>query len=157
MSITGIQAGSSSMMGMQKPPSPDELASQMVSAVEEGSIDAETLVANLTSRFGDDASAVLAEDGSIDVDELTTLLANNAPGSGGETQGMAPPPPPPPQGMVSSEELQLALTEEFGEEAVASIFEDDGTVNFDELISLFQSQDSSSSSSTTGILLNTTA
>ncbi|RTE66578.1 hypothetical protein EH243_05675 [Amphritea opalescens] len=153
MSIAGIQAGGSSMMGMQKPPSPDELASQMVSAVEEGSIDAETLVANLTSRFGEDAASVLAEDGSIDVDELTSLLSNFDPSKGSEAQGMAPPPPPPSQGMVSSEELQLKLTEEFGEEAVASIFEDDGTVNFDELISLFQSQESTS----TGFLLDTSA
>lgn len=153
MSITGIQAGGTSMMEMRKPPSPEDLAQQMVNAVEEGSVDAETLVANLTSRFGDDASSVLAEDGSIDVDELTSLLANNAPGNGGEAQGMAPPPPPPPQGMISSEELQLKLTEEFGEEAVASIFDEDGSVNFDELISLFQSQESS----TTGILLDTSA
>ncbi|MDO6562702.1 hypothetical protein Q4488_04830 [Amphritea sp. 1_MG-2023] len=157
MSIGSIQASGSSMMEMAKPISPEEMAQQMVNAVDEGSVDAETLVANLTSRFGDDASTVMAEDGSIDVDELTSLLVNNAPGNGGETQGMAPPPPPPPpsQGMMSSEELQLQLTEEFGEEAVASIFEEDGTVNFDELISLVQSQDGSGT--TTGILLNTSA
>ena len=157
MEMSGVQPmGPPPGMGGQKPPSASEMAQHMVEAVENGDIDAETLVENLESRFGEDASAVLAEDGSIDVDALTELLSNFDPanqrgqaGEGGQAGAM--PPPPPPGGMMSQEELQAKLTEDFGEDAAAAVFNEDGSLDFEALKELLQSQNSSE----TGTLLST--
>jgi hypothetical protein len=137
------------MMG--KPPSAEELTNSMLSAIEEGSLSAEELVENLESRFGVDASRILANDGTVDETVLTDLLSNVGPAN--QSAGAMPPPPPPQGGTVSSEELQAKLTEDFGEDAVSAVFNDDGTVNFDELMTLLSSQDRTE----TGLVINASA
>jgi hypothetical protein len=137
------------MMG--KPPSAEELTNSMLSAIEEGSLSAEELVENLESRFGVDASRILANDGTVDETVLTDLLSNVGPAN--QSAGAMPPPPPPQGGTVSSEELQAKLTEDFGEDAVSAVFNDDGTVNFYELMTLLSSQDRTE----TGLVINASA
>jgi len=150
MNVTGTQSmGPPPMMG--KPPSAEELTNSMLSAIEEGSLSAEELVENLESRFGVDASSILADDGTVDETALTDLLSNVGPAN--QSAGAMPPPPSPPSGSVSSEELQAQLAEEYGEDAISGIFNDDGTVNFDELVSLLSSQGSTE----TGLVINTSA
>ncbi|MFY0676312.1 MAG: hypothetical protein JXR18_03395 [Neptuniibacter sp.] len=154
MEMNGVQPmGPPPGMGGQKPPSAEEMAERMVEAVDSGDIDAETLVENLESRFGEEASAVLAEDGSIDVEALTELLSSFDPAnqSGQGEQAGAMPPPPPPGGMIDEEELQAKLAEDFGEEAAAAVFSEDGSLDFEALKELLQSQNSSE----TGTLLST--
>ncbi|MDO6515076.1 MULTISPECIES: hypothetical protein [unclassified Neptuniibacter] len=153
MNVTGTQPmGSPQQMG--KPPSADEMALNMVSAVEDGNISAEELVENLESRFGVDASSVLADDGTIDETALTELLSSFDPANQAAGAGAMPPPPPPPGGAVSSEELQAKLTEDYGEDAISAVFNDDGTVNFDELMTLLSSNQGSTE---TGLLINASA
>lgn len=150
MNVTGTQPmGPPPMMG--KPPSAEELTNSMLSAIEEGSLSVEELVENLESRFGVDASSILADDGTVDETALTDLLSNVGPAN--QSAGAMPPPPPPQGGTVSSEELQAKLTEDFGEDAVSAVFNDDGTVNFDELMTLLSSQDRTE----TGLVINASA
>ena len=150
MNVTGTQPmGPPPMMG--KPPLAEELTNSMLSAIEEGSWSAEELVENLESRFGVDASRILANDGTVDETVLTDLLSNVGPAN--QSAGAMPPPPPPQGGTVSSEELQAKLTEDFGEDAVSAVFNDDGTVNFYELMTLLSSQDRTE----TGLVINASA
>ncbi len=153
MSINGVQSvGQNQMQEMRKPPSPEELAGRMSQSIEDGDIDLDSLVENLTERFGEDASSIVADDGSLDMDALTNLLAENAPqGPGGQPQGGmgGMPPPPPPQGMASTEELETKLLEEYGEEATSAVFTEDG-IDFEALKSLL----TSSESQETGFLLD---
>jgi len=157
MSINGIQSTSmDSMQQMRKPPSAEEMAGRMAQSVEDGDIDLDTLVENLESRFGEDATTgLIAEDGTLDVTALTDLLAANAPeeGHGKPAGGMGPPPPPPPSedSMSSTEELEAKLVEEYGSEAASAIFTEDG-IDFEALTDLLTSGESEE----TGFLLNVT-
>lgn len=155
MSINSVQSiGQSQMHEMRKPPSPEEMAERMAQSVEDGDIDLDSLVANLTDRFGEEASGIVAEDGTLNVEALTELLAANAPegpGMGGQPPGGMGemPPPPPPQGMASPEELEAKLVEEYGEEAASAVFTEDG-IDFEALKSLL----TSSEAQETGFLLD---
>ena len=155
MNVSGVQSMAPPPMMMGQPPSAEDLAQKMADSVENGEIDAETLVADLESRFDVDASSIVNEDGSIDVDALTELLSSNEPSASMEAGiGMAPPPPPPPEeGMLSAEELSAKLTEDFGEEAAATVVGEDGEIDFEALKALLDSQASSES----GVLIETTA
>lgn len=153
MSINSVQSiGQSQMQEMRKPPSPEEMAERMAQSVEDGDIDLDSLVANLTDRFGEEASGIVAEDGTLNVEALTELLAANAPEGPG---GMGGQPPggmgemPPPQGMASPEELEAKLEEEYGEDAASAVFTEDG-IDFEALKSLLTSGEAQE----TGFLLD---
>ena len=224
MNINAASGLSSSQMMPPKPPEPSEIASNMASRVESGELSVDELVAELESRFGEDAGAIVKEDGSLDVDALTQILeekmASMGPpprppgGMGTEAQasdivgqiigdinsgelsiselteqlekmfgegasdiidadgsidqealtsliesGPTGAPPPPPQqslqGVTSSEQLLAQLQQEFGEASTDSVFNEDGSVNFDELIELIGGPfGQGSGSSRPGLLLN---
>jgi len=225
MNINSASGLSSGQMMPPKPPEPGEIASNIASRVESGELTVDELVAELESRFGEDAGAIVNDDGSLNVDELTQLFAENKPSgpppppppSGTQEQAdsgdiveqilsdiesgelstedlteqlqrmfgdsassvveddgsidedallsliesgptQSPPPPPPGsslQGVTSSEQLLSQLQQEFGEEATDSVFNEDGSVNFDELIDLVGGAfGQGSGSSHPGLLLN---
>lgn len=156
MSINSVQSiGQQQMHEMRKPPSPEKIAERMAQSVEDGDIDLDSLVANLTDRFGEEASGIVAEDGTLNVEALTELLAANAPEGPGGMGGQPPggmgeiPPPPPPQGMASPEELEAKLVQEYGEEAASAVFTKDG-IDFEALKSLLTSGEAQE----TGFLLD---
>jgi len=229
MNINSASGMSSSQMMPPKPPEPGEIANNIASRVESGEITVDELVAELENRFGEDAGAIVNDDGSLNVDDLTQLFEQNKPSGpppppggsfgaqgqaesssiveqilsniesgelstedltaqlermfgesassvveddgsideeallslieSGPTQG---PPPPPPgtssQSVTSTEQLLSQLQQEFGEEATDSIFNEDGSVNFDELIDLVGGAfGQGSGSSHPGLLLNVSA
>ncbi len=128
------------------PPTPEEEAQQLATAVAAGLLTATELQSQLEQRFGTDASSILADDGTLDVSVLTALLSRYAPTNTDSSRtGMLPPPPPPPQGMVDRVQLQSVLTDAYGEEAVAGIFNSDGSIDFEQLKNLLQTNAASSS------------
>ena len=70
------------------PPSADEVANQISDDLDSGRIDAEEIQARLVERFGDDAEGLINDDGSLDVEKLTSLMEEQ------RASGKAPPPPP---------------------------------------------------------------
>jgi len=130
-----------------------DIVEQILSDIESGELSTADLTEQLERMFGDSASSVLADDGSVDEDALLSLI------EAGPTQ--SPPPPPPGsslQGVTSAEQLLAQLQQEFGEEATDSVFNDDGSVDFDELIDLVGGAfGQGSGSSHPGLLLNVSA
>lgn len=119
--------GFSPMQGMQQVrqaqppmPSPDEMLNRGIERLEEnvssGNIDTEELAVKLEERFGEAASGIVGEDGSVDFEALKDLLVQDR-----------------------NEQLKEGLTEKFGEEAAANVFAEDGSINEDALKELLSS------------------
>jgi len=127
-----------------------DIVEQILSDIESGELSTADLTEQLERMFGDSASSVLADDGSVDEDALLSLI------EAGPTQ--SPPPGSSLQGVTSAEQLLAQLQQEFGEEATDSVFNDDGSVDFDELIDLVGGAfGQGSGSSHPGLLLNVSA
>jgi len=122
-----------------KPPPPEHMAARMADRVASGEIESGELQARLEERFGEEASAVFTEDGAVDVEALTSLIGSNrasasGTNNGGNHRGIGPL-----RQISTTEELQAKLTDRFGEESSSTVFNEDGSVNFDQLISLVNS------------------
>ena len=134
----------------------------MASAVSNGDIDIEQLQENLTERLGvEDTSSIVAEDGSVDVAELTSLLEANKPG--GAEGGGRPPPPPGgggpggPGGPGGGGGITELLTDILGEEGLEEVTDEDGSYDIDELVTALREQLESTDQSTSGNLLDLVA
>lgn len=150
-----------SIQGQGRPPPPnsEDMATRMASAVSNGDIDIEQLQENLTERLGvEDTSSIIAEDGSVDVAELTSLLDANKPG--GAEGGGRPPPPPGgggPGGPGGGAGITELLTDILGEEGLEEVTEEDGSYDIDELVIALREQLESTDQSTSGNLLDLVA
>jgi hypothetical protein len=150
-----------SIQGQGRPPPPnsEDMATRMASAVSNGDIDIEQLQENLTERLGvEDTSSIIAEDGSVDVAELTSLLEANKPG--GAEGGGRPPPPPGgggPGGPGGGAGITELLTDILGEEGLEEVTEEDGSYDIDELVIALREQLESTDQSTSGNLLDLVA
>lgn len=150
-----------SIQGQGRPPPPnsEDMATRMASAVSNGDIDIEQLQKNLTERLGvEDTSSIIAEDGSVDVAELTSLLEANKPG--GAEGGGRPPPPPGgggPGGPGGGAGITELLTDILGEEGLEEVTEEDGSYDIDELVIALREQLESTDQSTSGNLLDLVA
>lgn len=158
VSMQGVQG--QGQMQRPQPPSSDQMASNMASAVSNGDITIEELQENLSERLDvEDTSSIVAEDGTVDVEELSSLLEANKP-SGAE--GGRPPPPPGgggqggPGGAGGSDMTEL-LTSILGEEGLEEVTEDDGSYDVDELVTALRDQLEATDQSTSGNLLDLVA
>lgn len=133
--------------GMGGPPEASDIAEQIVSDIDSGELTLAELTEQLEKMFGEGASDVIEEDGSIDQQALISLIESGS--------NSAPPPQQGLQGVTSTEQLLSQLQQEFGEEATDSVFNEDGSVDFDELIELIGGAfGQGSGSSHPGLLLN---
>ena len=153
-----------SIQGQGRPPPPnsEDMATRMASAVANGDIDIEQLQENLSERLGvEDTSSIVAEDGSVDVAELTSLLEANKPG--GAEGGGRPPPPPGgggpggPGGPGGGGGITELLTDILGEEGLEEVTDEDGSYDIDELVTALREQLESTDQSTSGNLLDLVA
>ena len=147
--------------GRPPPPNSEDMATRMASAVANGDIDIEQLQENLTERLGvEDTSSIVAEDGSVDVTELASMLEANKP-SGAE--GGRPPPPPGgggqggPGGAGGGSDITELLTGILGEEGLEEVTEEDGSYDVDELVTALREQLEATDQSTSGNLLDLVA
>lgn len=145
--------------GPPPPPKAEDMAKSMASAVANGDIDIEQLQENLTERLGvEDTSSIIAEDGSVDVAELTSLLEANKP-DGAESGGRPPPPPGGggPGGSGGASDITQVLTSILGEEGLEEVTEEDGSYDIDELVTALREQLESTEQSTSGNILDLVA
>ena len=80
MNISGVSASATLFQKMEQP-SAEDIASQMISAVENGDIDAETLLANLESRFGEGSTEGILSIGTLPprTDSLSLMVEQRSP------------------------------------------------------------------------------
>ena len=84
-SMSGMQP--SMLMKMGRPPSSSDMANKIANGIESGKLDADKVASRLESRFGEAAKSVIKDDGSVNVDELTTLIEDNRPNISGFNMG----------------------------------------------------------------------
>jgi len=84
-SMSGMQP--SMLMKMGRPPSSSDMANKIANGIESGKLDADKVASRLESRFGEAAKSVIKVDGSVNVDELTTLIEDNRPNISGFNTG----------------------------------------------------------------------
>lgn len=98
-------------------PGPDAIPNRGIQKLEDnvksGRIDPEELANRLAERFGDKAEGIVGEDGGVDFDALRSLLEQDR-----------------------YDQLQAGLSERFGAEAAASVFNDDGRLDGEALANL---------------------
>ncbi|MBN3562242.1 hypothetical protein [Aliamphritea spongicola] len=162
MNIDTAGAVQPGITGGQRPQASD-IASRMAEGLESGRIDADAFAERLEQRFGDEAAAAFNEDGSVSVEGLTGLLETAGPPArpdgagagrfGGGFGGGRP------EGLASPEKLQASLAATFGDEAAASVLNEDGSINVDQLKSLLGDdlKNAGSSGVSTGLLANFSA
>ena len=116
------------------------VTSQPVSMPQSSGMDAakmlEKFEEKFTAEFGEEAlESIKNEDGTINAEKLDAFLAAN-----GIEKPSAPPPPPPEMGMfgdesgeVDTESLLEKVAADFGDDAAASIQNEDGSIDFEKL------------------------
>ncbi len=139
MNISGINSSQMPMRGQG--PSPEERMNKLVEKIESGDIDTDKLQERLSERFGEDATGIVADDGSVNIDGLKELFANNAPQGGPPPHGQGGmPPPPPPQGGEAAS-FEENLIEMLGEETVSGLKDENGQFDFQALIETLQANE----------------
>lgn len=113
-------------------PKPTDIAADLATRVERGEIDPAKFAERLEGRYGDRASGVVREDGSVDVKSLSALLESSAPAPRRKPGAV----PPPQEQSQQREVLQTQLIDEFGRDAAAKVIGNDGKVDFSALVDL---------------------
>lgn len=138
------------------PPDSDQLAARMASSVANGDISVEELQTRLSDRLGiEDTSAIVGDDGNLDVSALAEVLEINKPTGPREPRGPGGPGGPPPGGRIN--DLATVLTEALGEETVSSATNEDGSLNMEALLDALQARLDENGSSPVGNVIDTAA